>query len=287
MSGISKEGVFLITCLDENEYRAERVVISCGGACAPSLGTTGDGYRWLASLGHRVYAPKPSIVQLVTENTVTKALAGLKLDAGFSLVSDGECIAEQFGEVLFTAYGLSGPAVFQVSGEVSRRMKKGKLTVPVKACLRLFNDAELAAVFEELERRRETMADRPVEQILLSILPAKIAALLLKTALNRPLSVPISSLSEEDLRRIRNTMCSWEFEVLGTQSLENAQTTIGGADCEEFSDSTLESKLVEGLYCCGEVLDVDGDCGGYNLQWAFSSGILAGEASAEAKAGES
>ena len=279
---IRKDEIFHVSSQNGVEYAAKRVVIACGGACAPALGTTGDGYRWLRQLGHKVYAPKPSIVQLVTENSVTKPLAGLKLEAELTLVSDDMVIAQQYGEVLFAAYGLSGPAVFQVSGEVSRRVRKGNLTVPVKVSLRLFDEADLLAISEELSRRRETMAGRPVDQLLLSILPGRIAAMLLKSALDRPLSVMISSLSDKDIARIVATMRAWDFAVLGTQGLENAQTTIGGADCEEFAPETMESLLVPGLYCCGEVLDVDGDCGGDNLQWAFSSGILAGRSASEA-----
>lgn len=282
VSEITKDGVFHLICNNGKEYQARRIVVACGGACAPALGTTGDGYRWLSRLGHKVYAPKPSIVQLVTENAVTKPLSGLKLDVELTLIADDLVVAQQYGEVLFTTYGLSGPAVFQVSGEVSRRIRKGNLTVPMKVSLRLFDESELTMISEELKTRRESMPRRPVDQILLSILPAKIATMILKSALDRPLSVTIESLSDKDMERIIRTLRNWEFTVLGTQSLENAQTTIGGADCEEFSSDTMESLLVSGLYCCGEVLDVDGDCGGYNLQWAFSSGILCGRAASEA-----
>ena len=238
---ICKDKIFHVSSQKGVEYAAKRVVIACGGACAPALGTTGDGYRWLRQLGHKVYAPKPSIVQLVTENSVTKALAGLKLEAELTLVSDDMVIAQQFGEVLFAAYGLSGPAVFQVSGEVSRRVRKGNLTAPMKVSLRLFEEADLLAISEELSRRRETMAGRPVDQLLLSILPGRIASMLLKSALDRPLSVLISSLSDKDIARIVATMRAWDFVVLGTQGLENAQTTIGGADCEEFAPETMEA----------------------------------------------
>ena len=98
--------------------------------------------------------------------------------------------------------------------------------------------------------------------------------------------MPILSLTDQDIERIISTLRSWEFRVLGTKSLDFAQTTIGGADCDEFDPDTMQSKLVSGLYACGEVLDVDGDCGGYNLTWAFASGILAGCACAFEKAGE-
>lgn len=277
---VVKNDSFRISCEDGRIFTSRKLVIACGGACAAYSGTTGDGYKWLSSLGHKVFAPKPSIVQLMTENSITKALSGLRLDAEVSLIADGDVVASQYGEVLFTDYGLSGPAILQVSGEVSRRIKKDRLTVPVKVSLRLFDEEMLSCIRVELEERQKTFASRTTDQLLLSILPQKIGVMLLKTALERPLSLPVASLTEADIRKIISTMRAWDFRVLGTRSLEYAQTTIGGADCAEFSEETMESAIVPGLYACGEVLDVDGDCGGYNLTWAFASGILAGRSSA-------
>ena len=278
---IVSDGTLKVVCEDQREFSARKIIIATGGACAAYTGSSGDGYRWLHDFGHKVYAPKPSIVQLLTENSVTKALSGLRLDADVSLICDGHVIASQYGEVLFTDYGLSGPAVFQVSGEVSRRMKKDRLPVPMKVSLRLFDEETLSCIRGELELRRESFSSRTIDQLLLSILPQKIGVMLVKSALERPMGLPVSALSDADINRILNTMRSWNFQVLGTRSLEYAQTTIGGADCDEFSSDTLESSKVEGLFACGEVLDVDGDCGGYNLTWAFSSGILAGRSAAE------
>lgn len=286
VDSIVKEDVFKVSCVDGRTYFSKKIIVACGGACAPNLGTTGDGYKWLSSLGHKVYAPKPSIVQLETENAVTKALSGLRLDADLTLVADGDVVAGHYGEVLFTDYGLSGPAVLQVSGEVARRIRKDRLTVPMKVCLRLFDEPMLENIRVELTGRRDSFGSRPVEQILLSILPQKIGTMIVKSALDRPLSMPILSLTDQDIDRIISTLRSWEFRVLGTKSLDFAQTTIGGADCDEFDPDTMQSKLVSGLYACGEVLDVDGDCGGYNLTWAFASGILAGCSCAFEKAGE-
>lgn len=286
VSSIAKDSVFHVSCEDGKTYSAGKLIVACGGACSPNLGTSGDGYKWLSSLGHKVYAPKPSIVQLETENAVTKALSGLRLDADLTLVADGDVVAGHFGEVLFTDYGLSGPAVLQVSGEVARRIRKDRLTVPMKVCLRLFDEEMLSNIRVEFISRRDHFGSRSLDQILLSILPQKIGTMIVKTALDRPLSMPILSLSDQDIDKIISTLRSWEFRVLGTKSLEFAQTTIGGADCDEFDSETMQSLLVPGLYACGEVLDVDGDCGGYNLTWAFASGILAGSSCASEKAGE-
>ncbi|MBR5041379.1 MAG: aminoacetone oxidase family FAD-binding enzyme [Clostridiales bacterium] len=286
VSSIAKDSVFHVSCEDGKTYSAGKLIVACGGACSPNLGTSGDGYKWLSSLGHKVYAPKPSIVQLETENAVAKALSGLRLDSDLTLVADGDVVAGHFGEVLFTDYGLSGPAVLQVSGEVARRIRKDRLTVPMKVCLRLFDEEMLSNIRVEFISRRDHFGSRSLDQILLSILPQKIGTMIVKTALDRPLSMPILSLSDQDIEKIISTLRSWEFRVLGTKSLEFAQTTIGGADCDEFDPETMQSLLVPGLYACGEVLDVDGDCGGYNLTWAFASGILAGSSCASEKAGE-
>lgn len=281
VDAVGSQQLFRLTLTDGRKYFSRSVVMACGGACAPALGTTGDGYRLLASLGHKVYAPKPSIVQLLTESTVTRALDGLRLECDLSLICEGIVIASQFGEVLFTDYGLSGPAAFQVSGEVSRRMRKGQLSVPMQVSLSLFDEDTIQVLRGELSRRLEAFSNRTIEQLLISILPGKIAAMLLKTALNRPLTLPISTLTASDLEKVLGVMQNWTFKVTGTRSLEYAQTTIGGASCDEFDPHTMESLLASRLYGCGEVLDVDGDCGGYNLQWAFSSGILAGRSAAK------
>ncbi len=268
--------LFHIYSKEANEYSARHIIISCGGACAPNLGTTGDGYKWLSQFGHKVYSPKPSIVQLVTDNSVTKTLSGLKLDCDLSLNSNDMLLAHQYGEVLFTDYGLSGPAVLQVSGVVSRHNRKNGLAIPMTISLKLFNDEDLRSIRAEIGRRISVWGERTLDQLLIGILPGKISSMLLKTALARPLSILIATLSNEDIEKIVRTLKAWKFEVLGTKSLEFAQTTIGGAEVNEFSPETLESNIVPGLYACGEVLDVDGDCGGYNLTWAFASGILAG-----------
>jgi len=271
-----EEEIFHIHDKLGRDYFSKHVIISCGGACAPNLGTTGDGYKWLSRFGHKVYSPKPSIVQLVTENSVTKTLSGLKLECDLSLNSKDMLLAHQYGEVLFTDYGLSGPAVLQVSGVVSRHNRKNGLSIPMTISLKLFNDEELRQIRAEIGRRISVWGERTLDQLLIGILPGKISAMLLKTALGRPLSILIATLSNEDIETIVRALKAWKFEVLGTKSLEFAQTTIGGADVSEFSCETMESRLVPGLYACGEVLDVDGDCGGYNLTWAFASGILAG-----------
>lgn len=275
-----EEKLFRVTCTDSGSFVSRSVIVACGGACAPTLGTTGDGYRWLHDFGHKVYAPKPSIVQLVTDNSVTKALSGLKLDAEVSLSSNDMMLAHQRGEVLFTDYGLSGPAILQISGVVSRYVVKKQLTVPMTVSLKLFDDAELQNIRFEIGKRISLFGQRTLDQLLLGILPGKIGNMLLKTALQRPLSILIATLSNVDIEKIVRTLKDWKFTVLGTKSLENAQTTIGGADTSEFSYETMQSCLVPGLYACGEVLDVDGDCGGYNLTWAFASGILAGRSAA-------
>ncbi|MBQ0012370.1 MAG: aminoacetone oxidase family FAD-binding enzyme [Clostridiales bacterium] len=286
VEAVGNQRLYRILLQNGRVFFTKSVILACGGACAPALGTTGDGYRLLASLGHKVYAPKPSIVQITTDPAVTRLLNGLKVDCRLTLLCEGQSIATQDGEVLFTDYGLSGPAAFQVSGEVSRRVRKGILSVPMQISLCLFEKQAIQVLREALQQRIHAFAERPVEQLLLSVLPAKIGAAILKNALNRPLTVPISSLSEADIERVLTVLQDWRFKVTGTKSLEFAQTTIGGASCDEFNSKTMESLIQHNLYGCGEVLDVDGDCGGYNLQWAFSSGILAGQSAAHAIWGE-
>ena len=216
---VREEKLFRVTCTDSGSFVSRSVIVACGGACAPTLGTTGDGYRWLHDFGHKVYAPKPSIVQLVTDNSVTKALSGLKLDAEVSLSSNDMMLAHQRGEVLFTDYGLSGPAILQISGVVSRYVVKKQLTVPMTVSLKLFDDAELQNIRFEIGKRISLFGQRTLDQLLLGILPGKIGNMLLKTALQRPLSILIATLSNVDIEKIVRTLKDWKFTVLGTKSL--------------------------------------------------------------------
>ena len=246
--------------------RADRVIAAPGGAACPRAGGTEEGYRLLTDLGHTRTALRPSLVQLKTENSFTRPLKGVRADAGVKVIGRGQTLAESAGEVQFTDYGVSGPAVF----EISRAASTADGRVLRLDLLRRVGTEELTAL---LEKRRETALT--AENLLTGVLHNKLGRTLL-ARLGYALQTPLRALTAGDIRRIAGAVKAVELPVTGTMGMEGAQVTAGGIRTAEFDPATLESRLVPGLFACGEVLDVDGDCGGFNLQWAWSSGRLAG-----------
>ncbi len=251
---------------DSGTLHFHRLIVAAGGIAGTRAGGTGLGYELLASLGHTRTELRPSLVQLKTENTLTRQLRGVRADAGVELRSGERLLAASAGEVQFADYGLTGPAIFEISREACR--------VPGCAVrldlLRQVPEEELAAM---LLARRE--GELTAENLFTGILHNKVGRCAV-TRLGYSLAAPIASLSAAQLRRAAAEVKRLELPVTGNLGMEGAQVTAGGVRTSEFDPATLESRLVPGLFACGEVLDVDGDCGGYNLQWAWSSGRLAG-----------
>lgn len=241
---------------------AEKVIIAAGGRAAPNLGSKGRGYELLKCFGHKITDLKPSLVQLKTDTDVVKKLKGIKLNAIVSIGSQSE-----YGEVLFTDYGLSGPAVFSLTS----RMKNDK-----KLSLDIMYNYTLYQIRDIINARICNNPKIQLENFFVGMLNKKLGQALLKSIGIEPLSRYAVTLNEHEISMLCETLKKWEFNIKGTMSWNNAQVTKGGAVTDEFSPSTMESRLVKGLYAAGEVLDIDGDCGGYNLQWAWSSGYLAG-----------
>ncbi|MCI8404656.1 MAG: NAD(P)/FAD-dependent oxidoreductase [Clostridia bacterium] len=237
---------------------AEKVIIAAGGRAAPNLGSKGKGYELLKCFGHKITDLKPSLVQLKTDTDVVK----IKLNAIVSIGSQSE-----YGEVLFTDYGLSGPAVFSLTS----RMKNDK-----KLSLDIMYNYTLHQIRDIINARICNNPKMRLENFFVGMLNKKLGQALLKSIGIEPLSRYVVTLNEHEISMLCETLKKWEFNIKGTMSWNNAQVTKGGAVTDEFSPSTMESRLVKGLYAAGEVLDIDGDCGGYNLQWAWSSGYLAG-----------
>ncbi len=251
---------------DTGSFFADKVIVAAGGAASPRAGGTDAGYLLLERLGHTRTGLYPSLVQLKTENGFTRPLKGVRADAGVEVISRGETIAESAGEVQFTDYGVSGPALFEVS--------RAAVTAPECALrLDLLRMTELEELASMLNGRRSTSLT--AENLLTGILHNKIGRTLV-TRLGYPLAMPLSRLTAFDTEKVARAVKGVELRVTGNMGMDGAQVTAGGIRTAEFDPVTLESRLVPGLFACGEVLDVDGDCGGYNLQWAWSSGRLAG-----------
>lgn len=254
----------------EGEVTVQHLLIATGGAASPSLGGGTDGYTLLTTLGHTRTPLFPTIVQLRTDTTFVKAVKGIRVEAAVTLTGDGRTLSSA-GEVLFTEYGLSGPAVMAISrlaGNWERR-KKGTMT----AHLDLLPDLPLDNVSALLQERRR-FGGREAGDFLTGFVNKRVGQTILRAA-GIALSTPVSALSDRNTARVAALLKDWAIPVIGTQGLKAAQATAGGIATGEFDPATMQSRLVKSLYAAGEVLDIDGDCGGYNLQWAWSSATAA------------
>lgn len=258
-------------------WSARKVILACGGEASGGLGGSDLGYRLLKSLGHPVTARLPGIVQLKTDVTATKGLSGSKFDAALTLTEGRRIIRQEQGELLFTDYGVSGPPVMQLSASAARLLDSGR-----KAQLFIDFAPDLAQerITGMLTGRRKARPDKRLEDFMTGFVPKRLGQCLLKTAGVQPLSRPASSLSDAECGEVARLMKAFPLAVTGTNGMKNAQVTIGGAETAFFDPETMESRLVPGLFVTGELYDIDGDCGGFNLQWAWSSGRLAAEAAA-------
>ena len=246
-----------------------KLVLATGGKAAPKLGTTGDGYDMAASLGHRLFDPVPALVGLRLSSPHLKGLAGVRIHA---TVSISELNIEHAGEVLFTDYGLSGIPVFDLSAGASRAFRSGTALHLVINLL----PGSIEAVCARLRQRFALLKYKSSLDALIGLLPKQLGPALLKDAGFSSLHKPASEVTEQEFVALAGLLHSWRFAIVDHNGWLHAQTTAGGVDLSQVSPGDLQSKICPGLYFAGELLDVHGDCGGYNLMWAWSSGMLAG-----------
>ena len=256
---------FAVSCEAES-YLCDRVIIACGGLAGTKLGGSMSGYKLLMKLGHHSTRLRPTLVQLRSDWSGAASLKGVRANCKAQILRDGAVFLESTGEIQFTEYGLSGPVIF----EVSRDVCQGKGNWVCR--LDLLPMMEKQELFAELNKRRKT--NLPVDELLTGILHNRLGRVLTRSAGVR--SGLIRDLSEEELAAVCETVKAFDVSLTEPMGMDSAQVTAGGILTSEFNPDTMESRLVKGLYACGEVLDIDGDCGGYNLQWAWSSGYLAG-----------
>lgn len=281
---VKTNGRFVLHSSDGKRFTASTVVIATGGACAPATGSDGNGYRLLSDFSHELTPPLPSIVQVRTETGFVKPLAGNKIHGTASLLINGVRIRSESGEILFTDYGLSGPPVLQLSGEISRTLYNATVqgeSPSISIELDFLPEATPEEVTEMLRKRRAAFASRRLEEYLTGFFHRRLAYGLLKVAVKKPLSAITGDLTDEEICTLGDACKRLPVVVKGTMSLAHAQTTAGGILTCDFDPCTMQSKLCAGIFACGEILDIDGDCGGFNLHWAWASGFLAGESAAK------
>ncbi len=264
-----KKGNWKVECGGESIY-AKTVLVCTGGAAAPALGGGVEGYTLLTDLGHTRTPLFPSIVQLRTDTTFVRAMKGLRVDGTVTLTTDKGQRSDT-GEILFTEYGLSGPAVMQISRLAGdwERQKRGRATVS----LDLFPDMDKKELCVMLKKRL-ALSDTTLENFLTGLLHKRIGQTALRAA-GFALQDAVSRLRGADIERLAELLKNWQFAVVGTKGFAGAQVTAGGLDVKDFDTQTMQSRLVDGVFAAGEMLNVDGDCGGFNLQFAFSSAFVA------------
>ncbi len=253
---------------NEKTFIAKKVIVSTGGCAAPKSGSKGDGYALLTSFGHKKTSTHPALVQVVTKTELTKGLAGIKAEGKITLTTKKGTRTEE-GEILFTDYGISGPPVFQISRMVSE-CGQGEIS------LDFIPNMDFNQIYSVLQRRKDILKNRTADQLLLGFINKRLGETVIK-ATGISLSTPVSELKSIHLKKIAAKIKEFPITAIGTKGFDNAQVTAGGISTADFDAETMESKLKKGLYATGEVLDVDGDCGGFNLQWAWATGYVAGK----------
>lgn len=257
----------------QGTFSGDALILACGSKAASGTGSDGSGYKLAKRLGHHIIKPLPALVQLRCPEKFFKQIAGVRADASVTLYGDGRKLAEDQGEVQLTDYGISGIPVFQVSRYAARALDEGQ---DVRAVLNFYPECPEEETRRMLKERKTRLAGRQAEDFFSGWIHKKLALLFLKQAGIRG-DRTVESLTEAQIQTLGDLLCRFEVSVEGTNSFEQAQICCGGVDVREVDAQTMESKKVKGLYFAGELLDVDGICGGYNLQWAWSSGAVAGK----------
>ncbi len=262
----------------QGSFHGDACIIACGLKAFPKSGSDGSLFPHIEKLGHTFIDIVPALVQLKAKQSFFKSIAGIRSDISVELYVNQKLIARDRGEVQLTEYGISGIPVFQISRFAARALAEKKDTQAVLDFTPYLSMEELK---EELNRRfyREG-AKKDCEEALIGFFPKKLIPVLLKEC-EIEIHKNAGILTERELKKLAEEIKYMRVTITGTKGFEHAQVCAGGVNTEEINPETLESKLVPGLYFAGEVIDIDGICGGYNLQWAWASGYVAGLHGAE------
>jgi predicted Rossmann fold flavoprotein len=260
---------------DTNQlYKGKTVILATGGKSMPLTGSNGSGLDIASNLGHRIINTFPALVKLKLDSPYLKQLAGLKINSQVDLLLGEETIQSEYGDILFANYGISGPTILELSRKANELLKINK---EVFLRIILIQSISKQKIMERLDR----FLDREISQALIGLVHKRLINVLIKEAGIEKNNLLVKDIPKEQIYRLIDLFYDWRLVVKGSLGFEESQVTAGGIDVSEVSSKTLESKLVSDLFFTGEVLDIDGRCGGYNLQWAWSSGYLAGKYASE------
>jgi predicted Rossmann fold flavoprotein len=277
---VKDKKVYGVLLADGRTFFADRVVIATGGVSYPGTGSTGDGYNWAQKLGHNIIPLRPSLIPLEVEETWIKELQGLSLkNVAITIKTDNEkLLAQAFGEMLFTHYGVSGPIILTVSRfAVDYWLQHSKRLI-------LSIDLKPALSWEQLDQRLireiDKFSNKYFKNSLKELLPNKLIPVVIRKS-HISEDKKMNQITKEERQSLIKVLKNFELKLVRSRPITEAIVTRGGIDVKEVNPKTMESKLVKGLYFVGEILDIDGNTGGYNLQAAFSTGFVAGEAVAQ------
>ena len=264
-----KNGRYLIKTKSKT-YEADKVIIATGGMALPKSGSDGSGYALARYLGHQITNVFPALVKLELDYPYLKHMDGVKIKAEAELISNNKILHTEYGDVLFTKFGISGPTILQISRKANELLyKKQEAFIKVK----LIDHLDYKALFERFKMQHE----KTIEMAMIGLIPKKLIHPILKESGLNHFNDQVHNLSGKTLNRIISLLFDWRFLITGSKGFDDAQVTAGGIRIDHVDAMTLESKLQKGIYFTGEVLDIDALCGGYNLQWAWSSGYIAGK----------
>lgn len=278
---VGQEGDFSVETQDGRFFHGDRIILCCGGKAMPSTGSDGSGYDLARRMGHKIVDIFPALVQLKLEGNFFNQIEGVKFVGTVEVLSGGKTMAKGRGDILFANYGISGPPILQLSRKAGELLQKKEEAVLKVSIIDTMSKTELQ---ELLALRFENMPEKTVEFSLVGLINKRLIRVLLKQAGIKDLNVPVGNLSAGDIRKIAEILSDWRFNITGTRSWPSAQVTAGGVDTSGIDPRTLESRFIKGLFFAGEIIDIDGECGGFNLQWAWSSGFTAGKYAAIAEA---
>ncbi len=271
---IKKNDVFNVLSSDNEAFLGRKLIIATGGKSMPSTGSNGSGLDLARNLGHKITEVFPALVKLRVDSPYLKQLSGVKINTQVDLIIGNEVVQSEYGDVLFANYGISGPTILEISRKANEELMKRQ---EVFVRILLIQSLPKSKIIE----RFEVFKSREIDQSLIGLINKRFINVLIKEAGIEKNNLIVGDIPKQNIYKLIDLLYDWRFKIIGSLGFDDSQVTAGGVELSEIHENTLESKLIQGLYFTGEVLDVDGRCGGYNLQWAWSSGYVAAKAACE------
>jgi predicted Rossmann fold flavoprotein len=270
---IEQSNNFIVYTKDNKKYYGNKIILATGGKSAPDLGSNGSGYLLAKSLGHTIIKPIPSLVQLKSDAKFLKQIKGVKINGDATVVDkEHNILRKEYGEILFTDYGISGPPILQLSRIASSRVSNN-MNVIVDI------DFMPKVCYEQLDTilldRLTAMPYKTISDNFIGFINKRLIPIIIKEA-GIEINKKSSDISKKERNKLVSILKKFSINIIDTNQWNQSQVTAGGIDVNEVDSNTLESKITKGIYFAGEILDVDGDCGGFNLQWAWSTGAIVG-----------